>query len=97
MRDWDIKRAINNSKIHCDLLNEELNKAKSTVKILDLWSKNKNEKTNVNIYNYNEASELIGTTKEAIRNWERNKLIDIPYPERGKTMNVFLLIMKYKD
>jgi hypothetical protein len=69
------------------LLNEELNKAKSTVKILDLWSKNKNEKTNVNIYNYNEASELIGTTKESIRNWERNKLIDIP--RKGKNNERF--------
>lgn len=84
MRDWDIKRALNNSKIHYDLLNEELNKARSTVKILDLWSKNKNEKTNVNIYNYNEASELIGATKESIRNWERNKLIDIPRKGKNK-------------
>lgn len=84
MRDWDLDRALEKSKIHCQALSEELRKAKSTVKILDLWSKNEYKISNKNVYDYNEASELIGASKESIRNWERNKLIDIPRKGKNK-------------
>ena len=85
MRDWDLDRALNNTEIHSEALREELRKAKSTVKILDLWSKNENKISNNNVYDYNEASQLIGASKESIRNWERNKLIDIPRKSKNKT------------
>lgn len=84
MRDRNLEKALKNSKIYYEVLNEELSKARSTVKILDEWSNNENKISNNKVYNYNEASEIIGASKEAIRNWERNKLIEIPGKGKNK-------------
>ncbi|MGM0640859.1 MAG: MerR family transcriptional regulator [Thermotogota bacterium] len=82
MVDWDIDSAIKNVKIHQASLKKELRKAKNTVEILDLWSNDEKKEDNTKTYSYEETSILIGVSKESIRNWERNKLLEIP--RKGK-------------
>ena len=64
-----------NEYIEC--INKEIEKAESTVNLLHDWAQQTEQETasTTQSYTRREVASLLGTTIEAVRNWERNALI----------------------
>ncbi|PHV69765.1 transcriptional regulator [Sporanaerobium hydrogeniformans] len=74
-------------------INKEIDKAENTIHILQEWANDKGArvkkekaKKEVQSYTRKEMANLLGTTVEAVRNWERNMLIKTEL--RGKNNEV---------
>ncbi len=85
MKSWNIKLALQKSHDYLDIIKQEIDRATQAVNLIKTWSdcetKSKSEKT----CDFRQTAALIGTTKETIRNWERNSLIYIPRNGKKQT------------
>ena len=77
-------------------INKEIEKAESTLKVLIDWAEQKQEEavSVTSLYTRKEIASLLGTTSEAIRNWERNDLIKTQ--RRGKNNEVLFEDKNFK-
>ncbi len=85
MREWDIPRAIEATQIYRDKINSEYQTARKTAQILQRWANRKTSRLSRNKYSHKQAAILLGVTPEVLRNWERNKLIQIPRTGKNQT------------
>ncbi len=85
MKSWDLKAARKYSKEHIRVIQAEYEKAKEAIRILKQWSNKDIIEETSECYNRIEAAAVIGVTPEAIRNWERNELINIPRVGKNQT------------
>jgi DNA-binding transcriptional MerR regulator/DNA-binding Xre family transcriptional regulator len=77
LKDWDVKKAKQVIETHIRLIEKEYSAALETAAMLKLWTEKKPlpAASASAFYNRREAAELLGVTKEVLRNWERNGLI----------------------
>lgn len=85
MKEWDLKAARKYTKEYIKVIKEEYEKAKEAIKILRNWSEKSIMEASEETYNRAEVAAIIGVTPEALRNWERNQLIDIPRTGKNQT------------
>ena len=78
MKLWELKAARKHTKEYIETIQIEYEKAKEAVEILKKWEYNITVKESRAVYSRTEAATIIGTTPEALRNWERNGLIEVP-------------------
>lgn len=84
MKLWELKAARRYTKDYIQLIDIEYEKAKEVIEILKKWADNCTVEESREVYNRTEAAEIIGTTPEALRNWERNGLIVVPRIGKNK-------------
>lgn len=85
MKVWDLKAARKYTKEYIKVVKQEYGKAKEAIRILRHWSEKDITQESQETYNRTETATIIGVTPEALRNWERNHLIDIPRTGKNKT------------
>lgn len=78
MKFWKLKAARKYTKEYIEIIEIECEKAKEAVEILKKWAEHVMLEESREIYSRVEASAIIGTTPETLRNWERNGLLDVP-------------------
>ena len=77
--EWDLTTATQNAESYLRLLEKEYQQAERTAQILQRWTQSKGcEVEAPGTYSRKQAAEIIGSTPEALRNWERNGLITVP-------------------
>ncbi len=85
MKSWDLKATRKFVEEYVQVINTEKEKALEAIEILKQWSDQGAAEELGSVYNRVEAASVLGVTPEALRNWERNGLIDIP--RVGKNRN----------
>lgn len=83
MKEWDLNAAHKYAHEYIKTIEEEREKAFAAVKTLDNWRNGLYTSPIGNNYNRKQAATIIGTSPEALRNWERRGLIKIRQ-ESGK-------------
>lgn len=78
MKLWELKTARMYTEEYMQIIEIEFGKAEKAVEILKKWADHMMVEESGESYSRVEASTIIGTTPEALRNWERNELIDVP-------------------
>lgn len=78
MKSWKLKAAREYTKEYIQVIEIEREKAEEVVEILKKWADHKIVEEALETYSRLETSLIIGTTPEALRNWERNGLIEVP-------------------
>lgn len=73
---WDIPRCRLNIDTYITLLEIEIQKAHNAFDIIKKWNILGNDTEPKPHYNLENAAKCIGTTKDTIRNWERNGLLN---------------------
>jgi DNA-binding transcriptional MerR regulator len=77
--DW--KGALAQARMHLENVEIEIERAESTVKLLEEWATPSNHARSCNsngIFSIGQACQLLDITRDVLRNWERNGLISIP-------------------
>lgn len=73
----DISQCIRRSEEYILLIQLEIQKVNDVLDIIQKWNNGKENNIRDKIlYTQSEAAEIIGTTKDSIRNWERNGLLN---------------------
>lgn len=85
MKAWNLSLAKTVASEYKDIVRLERDKTIKTLRILKDWSSQNTTSTADVELDYNQTAELIGVTKETIRGWERNRLVEIPRRDPGKT------------
>jgi DNA-binding transcriptional MerR regulator len=75
---WELREALKISKNYLKMIKQELKNAEKTAITLENWAKKEKISNSLETYDRKQAAEIIGTTPESIRNWERNGLIKVP-------------------
>lgn len=78
MKVWDLKAARRYTEEYIKAISVEYEKAKEAIEILKQWADKTTVEESAEIYSRPEAAAVIGVTSEALRNWERNELINVP-------------------
>lgn len=78
MKSWELKAAREYTKEYIQIIEIEYEKAKKANEILKKWASHSRLEESREVYSRIEAAVIIGTTPEALRNWERNELIEVP-------------------
>jgi DNA-binding transcriptional MerR regulator len=78
MKSWELEATRKYTEEYVQVINKEYEKAIEAIRILKQWSDQGVVKESGEIYSRSEAATVVGVTPEALRNWERNGLIDIP-------------------
>lgn len=84
MKLWELEAARRYTEAYIQLIEVEYEKAKEVIAILKKWADNIVVEESTEVYNRSEAAKIIGTTPEALRNWERNGLIVVPRINKNK-------------
>ena len=84
IKSWDLETARAAISAYMDIINDEYDKACEAINILKEWEAQPLEHVGLVTYSRNEAAAMIGTTPEALRNWERNDLITVPRSGRNR-------------
>ena len=74
----DLNEALRSAREYLALIQDELSAARKTAAILQKWAHGCIRAATGKTYTRGQIAELIGTTEEAVRNWERNALIRVP-------------------
>ena len=83
MKLWDLKTARRCTEEYIKILETEFQKAIEVVGILKKWGEVVTQDSG-KTFKRKEVAVIIGTTPEALRNWERNGLIEIPRISKNK-------------
>jgi DNA-binding transcriptional MerR regulator len=75
---WDLQDADRHTQHYLALIHKEMSAAKQTARILYKWAQGCKPTDTGKAYSRSQIAEMIGTTEEAVRNWERNALIRVP-------------------
>lgn len=78
MAAWDLSEALQLTLEYNNMLEKEFSQAKTTAIILMDWANKKKTYNTEMKLTRKQAAEVIGTTEESLRNWERNGLISVP-------------------
>lgn len=77
MAEWDLNSARAHAQQYLSLLEREIGLANLTADILQRWAGRKPAAGPAQ-FSRGDAATLVGVTAEALRNWERNGLINVP-------------------
>lgn len=75
---WDLDNAIKFTHVYLELINKDYLSAKETANILEKWTRKYEVISTGKAHTRKETAQLIGVTEEALRNWDRNGLIQVP-------------------
>ncbi len=70
--------ALDLARQHLANVQKEIDEAESTVQLLEEWANRSLKANSRKVYSIGQACELLDVTRDVLRNWERNGLIDIP-------------------
>jgi DNA-binding transcriptional MerR regulator len=86
-REWNLKEYEAASLDYLRLINDDIKRTKETI---DIIASNLDMEEADRFYTKKQASQIIGVTEEAIRNWERNQLLpqSLPYQKRLYSLTV---------
>lgn len=81
---WDITLCQKCAYEYLSIIQNEISRALKTVDLLKKWMEDNLEVVFGGNYDREAVAQIVGTTKESIRNWERNGLITPKFSERYK-------------
>jgi len=78
MKQWDIQTALQQCSDYLKIIQKEIDKTTKAVAIIKDWPSSVSHNKEKTVLDFRQAAKILGTTRETIRNWERNRLIFIP-------------------
>jgi len=78
MKEWDLNAAYQYASDYVNTINEEQEKALEAIKTLENWENRIYASSSGETYNRKQTADIIGTSPEVLRNWERRGLIKVP-------------------
>lgn len=78
MKEWDLNSVHKYAGDYIKTINEERQKALDAINTLENWGKNIYASSSGDTYNRKQTADIIGTSPEVLRNWERRGLITVP-------------------
>ncbi|TCO68818.1 MerR family transcriptional regulator [Marinisporobacter balticus] len=85
MKSWEVEAARKYTEEYMKIIEIEYRKAIEAIRILKQWADRTVVEETGEIYSRAEAAAVVGATPEALRNWERNGLIDTPRVGKNKS------------
>ncbi|MGC9469458.1 MAG: MerR family transcriptional regulator [Anaerolineae bacterium] len=79
----DLGGALEKAYQHLAIVQSERARAETAVKLLERWAQGAAADATANRLQIGEVAELLGVTRDVLRNWERNGLIRIPRNPRN--------------